>query len=192
MRTSAPDCARDLELLLGAGGRDDAGAEGLPDLDRGEPDPSGRAVDQEPFARLDGRAPHQRRVAGLVDDEEGGGVVERHRVGNRVHALGGGDGPLGVAAPFEAGEDALAGAHARHPGADRADDARDLVAGAEWMGRLHLVLALDHEDVREVASDRARLDQDLARPRLGVRHLEVLEVRRLAPPGRDHGFHGAR
>ena len=162
-----PGLPGDLELLRRAGGGDDAGAERLPELDRREPHAPRRAVDEEPLARLEGGAPDEGRVSRLVDDEEGRGLVERHPVGNRVHALRGGDRPLRVAAPFEVGDDALAGADARHAGADRADDAGDLVAGAERVGRLDLVFPLDHEDVGEVAPDRPGLDRTWPGPGSG-------------------------
>ena len=63
------------------------------------------------------------------------------------------------------------------------------MTGDEWEGRLDLVLALDHQDVGEVAPDRSGLDEDLAGARLRVGHVHVLELRRLAPPGCHHGLH---
>ncbi len=90
MRTSAPD-SRAISSFSGrAGGGDDARAERLAELDGREAHAPRRAVDEEPLARLEGGAPDEGGVPGLVDDVEGGGLVERHRVGDRVDPLRGG------------------------------------------------------------------------------------------------------
>ena len=65
----------------------------------------------------------------------------------------------------------------------------DLAAGTERQLGLVLILALDDQDVGEVAADRADFDDDLTRVRSRSGRVRVLERRRIAPRARQHHFH---
>jgi len=120
-------------------------------------------------------------VAGLVDDVEGGGVLEAHRVGDLAGQHRQGVGTLGVAAledlvDGEAGGDAVAGGEA---GVGRRRDHRpgDLAPGCEGEVGLGLVGAGDHQRVEEV--DRRRLDLETEHVGRGIALRDVLEGHRV-------------
>ena len=69
---------RDLQLFGGARRGDDGGAHGLADLDGGQADASGGAVDDQGFTGAEAGALPERYVRGAVDDGETGGRFEIH------------------------------------------------------------------------------------------------------------------
>src|SRR5262249_813370 len=95
----------------------------------------------------------------------------------------------GVTAPAEQGKDMITGGALTHAGADGAYHPGDLTAWRERQGRAHLVLALHHEDVEEVATDGADVDRHLSRSGLRIGKLQELHVPRLAPLRCHHRLH---
>ena len=149
-------------------------------------------MDEEPFPRLHLGPVNEGGIRRLVHEGEGRGFLERHRIGNGEDARAVGDGALGIRAQLDHGEDALALMDSRHLRAHREDDPGHLVPRAEGEGRLHLILALDDQDVGEIAADGLDVDQYLAWIRRRIGNLRVLHLGWLAPLGRDHGFHVRR
>ena len=125
----------------------------------------------------------------LVRQAEDRALLEGHEVGQGVDVALIHRHHFGVTAPRHRREHALAQADLGHPGADPAHDPGDFAPGTERQLGPVLVLALDDQDVGEVAADRADLDDDLARVRPWRRRVRVLERRRVAPRAGHHHFH---
>ena len=73
----------ELALVLGDVAGDDDRALGLGDLDRGQPDAAGRAVDKHGFAGLVLATEHQGDMRGGVDGAQAGGGGEVHGIGDK-------------------------------------------------------------------------------------------------------------
>ena len=116
-------------LLVGAGGRDDGRAEQFRDLDGGDADAAGGAVDQHPIARLQQSAALQQRVVGgVMRAAEHGGLLDAHPVRHGVAIIGAGISELREGAEPVAAHDAVAEPEAGDAVADRDDFAGPLVA----------------------------------------------------------------
>ncbi|MGY4230226.1 hypothetical protein ACVMIH_007587 [Bradyrhizobium sp. USDA 4503] len=88
------------------------------------------------------------------------------------------------------GDHAIADLEICYAGAGALDHTRDFRHRREREGRLHLVIALDHQDVEKV--QRCRLDRNhgLARSGNGIRHVGQNQFVRLAILRAEDGFHG--
>ena len=143
----------------------------LAELDGGRADPAGRAGHQHRIARLHAGA-HVDRDPGRVEHgDHGGGVLERHAVGQQEAALLGRGHELAEGAGEDLRHDPVAGFAARHARPDGPDDAGAVAAGHEGPCRSLLVPAPEHQGVREVDPDGPVLDQHLAGAGLGVRQV---------------------
>ena len=113
------------DLLRGRGGRDDARAHGLADLDGGGADAAGRAEDEQRLSALQLGAVDERVHGGRVREERRGADVERHGVGQKDGGGLGDDDLLGERSGHERGGDAIAGGERADVLADGAHDAVD-------------------------------------------------------------------
>ncbi len=158
MSSSAP-CALQTRELVGAGrGRDDARAEQLAELNRGQTDAAGGAEDEQRLARFHLRPIGQRVDRGAVSRQHGGGLHEADAGGNGHEPRRVGGHLLGVTAPRHERDDAIARLDVRDARADGVDDAGHLTAGRERRLGAELILAGDDQRVGEV--DAAGLDGD--------------------------------
>src|SRR5207249_4114409 len=146
-------------------------------LHGGEPDAARGAVDEQRLAPAERGAADEAAPGGLVGEAERRALLEGHEAGQGVGVVLVHDDLLGVRAPVHQREDALADADLRDAGAHVADDARHLGARGEGQRRLRLVLALDEQNVREVAADRLDVEQ----PGVGD------DLRRLGPSAGGSG-----
>jgi hypothetical protein len=148
------------ELLRRARCGDHPRAERLGQIDRGQPDAAGRAVDQYPLARLELGAAYQRDISGVVGraDARAGGEIE---IGGKPPYAGRVDGDqFGEPAEPRPRNHCLA----RHESAIAIGVhhlARDFHAGNERQIGLQLIFALGHQQVGEIERRRAYPDQHL-------------------------------
>jgi len=105
-------------FVVGACGGEDAGPQGLGDLNRGRADAGGAAVDKEAFARLQPAAHDHVGPDGEAGFGQAGGFFHRHPVGDGQGVGFGGADIFGIAAAGEEGADLVADLPARHAGAD--------------------------------------------------------------------------
>src|SRR5215813_13629755 len=108
---------------------------------------------------------HEGAPGRLIGEPEDRTLFERHEVGQRVDVALIDRDDFRVGAPRHGREYALAETDLGDARADAAHDACDLASGTERQLGPVLIRALDDEDVREVATDGADLDDDLARVR---------------------------
>ena len=135
---------------------------------------------QQPLTGLQRPAPFEGEVRSLVDDRETGGFGETHPLGNRVGAFCVGDAVLRVPAASAGGHNLVARGDMLHALAHGFDNTRHLAADRKRELRLGLVLALNLQDVEEIQSGRAVVDQHLTLARRRSRHIA------------EHHFLGAR
>ena len=164
------------ELLVAARGDDRPRAESPGDRVRRGRDAAADAPDEDPLAFAEPCAGNEHAVGGLVDEREGGGLLEAQAVGNRVDVRRRHSDQLGMravrvladdrdlVAVLHAGVDqhALAVGEA---GAVGAEDARLGDGGP----------SLTDPEVEVVQRGRSQLDEDVSRPGLGIGRVLVAE-----------------
>jgi DHA2 family methylenomycin A resistance protein-like MFS transporter len=184
--------ARGLRLPLAADHADDPGPGRLAELDRAAAHPAGRGVHEQRLARRQPGPPVQAEPAGLVGDEERGGlrVIEAFRRGHDARGVHERELGEGAGRQRRAADHPVSGREPGHLGADRQDLAAQLDARGERQRRAHLVAAAAHEHVGEIGRGRAHPDQHLAGPGPRVGELgQRQNVARLAEPGYLPGLH---
>ncbi len=153
------------QLVGVAGGAEHLGPAMQRELHAGQAGRAGGGLHQHPLAGRDPPLLLHAGDRGQAGHEHGGpgGEVER----GREREAGGArrDHSGRVAAARDQGEHAVTWREVVHSGADRADHARDLMAGDEPRRAVDGVRARDGEEVDEVDPRRAHLELDLARPR---------------------------
>ena len=157
--------ARERELLVRGGGRDDRRTQCLADRDRRDAGAAARADHEQRFPGLQGGALRERVQGRVRSDVEGRGRVEIHR-GRDLHDLEIGERDfLGVSAVVAGGEHARALADTCDVRSHSADHTRDFDAGGERRLDLELGSPLCRKHVGEIDSRGSYLDEDLARTR---------------------------
>jgi len=183
---------RDRELVGAARRGDDARAERLADLDRGQADSTGRPQHQERFPRLQMAAMGQPKMRGAVGHRKRRGSHEIHRLGDRHHSSGVEHDLLGIAAAVaQHSEHPLPAAQTHDPAAGFDHLARGFEPRRERERRLHLVGPADHQAVGEIDPGGAHPDAGLARPQCA--RWDVLQPQRVgrAPCAANHRLHPA-
>ena len=97
-----PQQTQEVALLIAAGGGIDLGTTPLGDLDRGNPDTTGGAVDQHLLAGLQTRQMMQRVIHGEEGTWNGRRRLEGHALGDASHGIGVGHQAVGETARTEA------------------------------------------------------------------------------------------
>ena len=154
---------RHLQLFGAGGGGDDSRAHGLADLHGSQADASGGTEHQQGLAGLQIGALLERMHRGAVGHAEGGGGVEVHARRNRQRVAAGHGNLLGEAAPASERHAPVADLEVADLLSDCGNHARRLAARRERERRLELILALDHQRVREIHPGGMHVEQDLAR-----------------------------
>ena len=163
-RDVGAELAAPRDLLVGAGGREDARAGVLRELDRRRAGATGGRVDQHALTRLQLRAVEQPEPGQVEREVERGCVGERDRVRHLERRNDRTDRVLGEPAvrTFGHGNNALA-LPITHAVTGRVDDAHDLHAGAVRQFRPHHhVAAGDAFEIVEVQRDRLHAHAQLA------------------------------
>ncbi|CAM5648324.1 hypothetical protein SANTM175S_00822 [Streptomyces antimycoticus] len=128
-------------------------------------------------------------VGGRVRDEDGGGVLVGHAVGQHGDPVGAHEQELPGAAVLLVAHDAVADRHRLDTVADGGDDTGVLAARREGGVRLHHMPARDDERVMEVEADVGHLDHDLPRARTGHRQVGDLQDVGSAEAGAEQCLH---
>ena len=143
---------------------DDGEAEGVSDVDRGEPDPAPRAEDEDRLPCFGVGAFTQCEPCGQVALEERGDLAVAQRDRGRHHLRHPGDHLLREPAGEPAGgEHPIAEGHGVDAFTDLDDGAGDLAPGDERQRRLQLVQPLGEQGVHEVDAGGGDLDPHGAR-----------------------------
>ena len=151
------------ELFVVTAGRHDARAEVLADLDRGRSHPARGAVHQEPFARTEMRALHERVHGRAVRRGKHGPDLVRHALRHLQGSVAVDHDLLGEAVPPTHANHVIASREALRLCSHLDDVTRDLTPRRERKRRLELVLVLDDEKVGKVDSRSAHADANVAR-----------------------------
>ncbi len=159
------------ELFRPARAGDDSGAHQLADLDRGQPDPAGRAEHQKRLAGVQAGAVGKCDMAGRIGDLKGGGLGEGHRIGQGHAARGGKAAGLGQAALSGEDRDPGAGGGPGHAGAELGDGSGHLHPEGEGEGGAFLIAALQHQEVGEVQPAGGNRQPHLVRSGARIGHL---------------------
>ena len=210
----APDAARDSHRLLGEvqvpvvdrvrdalradrvvlrrrRGAEDLGPDPFRDLRRGDPDPPGGSVDQQPLARLEPAHDHECRVCSRVVDRKRGPLLEAERIRKREHLVRGDADQLGVPAEAGAGEHPVADRVRVDALADALDLAGDLVADHAGRRRSVRVDPRARHQVGEVDPRGPHGDSDLPGPDCRLRAVLDPQHLRSAVAGDHDCLHGA-
>src|SRR6185312_8826261 len=140
----------DEQLLRRRGGGDDLRPLELADLDRGEADAAGGAVDEQRLAALKLSALNEGVIGGQRRDGEARALGEAEAARQRQQPRRRQDDLLGIAAGALTRDHGIADADAGDARRDRGDDASAFDAGNERQRRLELVFAEDRQRVREI------------------------------------------
>ncbi len=176
------------ELVIGGGGGEDGGAGAFGELDGGDADAAGAALDEDGLAGLEIAEFEQAIVGGAEGDGDGSGLLDIEAIGDGP-AGSGGDGDDGrMGAGGHGADDALAGTVFGDGFAGFADGAGALVAddvGGAWEFATGAV-----EDIAAFDADGFHIDNEPAGVALGIGEFFVAEDRRGAGLVIDGSFHG--
>ena len=131
----------------------------------------------------------EREPSRLVNQTEGGRLVERHGVGHGKAGFGPHFELFGKGAIFGLGGHPIADFEAGDTGTHRADNAGGAFTGRKRQGRFDLVFAFDHQNVGIIGFGRMDIDHHFARSGLRRGNLHdrnCIEGRKSRNPNRFH------
>ena len=169
-------------MVRGTRGRDHVGADMLGELNGETGNPACPALDENRLARLEFQRVFDRAQRGEAGERQGGGVD----MGQGVRLLRDDCGLdcdfLGVStllARLANAEHGVPNLEVGDPLADGADHAGKIAPEDQWKLRL-LILAGAHLPIGGIDAGGMHIDDDLARPRDGIRQLAILQLARSA------------
>jgi hypothetical protein len=183
--------AGDGELARPAGGGDDARAQRLANLDRGQPDPAGSAEHQQGLARLQPSTMGQGRMRGAVGHRKAGGGDKIHRIRDRHHGGGRHHDLLGKGIAMGRRHHPLTNPQPLDVAADFGDLAGDFEAWNEGKRRPDLILAGDLQGIGEAEAAGTHANAHLAHANRRARDVVDHQAFRFAPGMAAHGLHAA-